>query len=282
MRRDSNVRVIVVDSDFDPVQEQELQQRFGATTVVGDLTHDYFLQQIRLHKAKRVLLFGDSDFQAFEAATRILNIAPRLQHKVILHCDNLRFMRSLQDTELARQCDIFNTYNLAARGFVADHLIDHFQRTVAKDIVVMAGFGRFGQSVLEELQTIAVDEIRHVAVIDIDADRRVLVVDEQERLAGDYTRTVFEGDISHPVVWDQLRKTVDLSYESPTIVLGTGEEQHNLRTALWVKRKFPNTRVFARTNDISKFALEVGNEHGIKSISITKLVEDHIPERWLT
>jgi Trk K+ transport system NAD-binding subunit len=281
-RNAPQTKVIVVDSEFDPVREQELVQKFNAITLVGDLTHEYLLQKLRLDKARRVLLFGDNDFQAFEAAQRILQIAPRLQGNLILHCHNLRFMRSLQHTQLAAQCDTFNTYHLAATGFVRDHLIDHFHRTQSRDVVVMAGFGRFGQSVLEELQTIAAEEIEHVAVIDIDADRRVLVAEEQEKLGSDYKRTVFEGDIAHPVVWEQLTNTVDLNEAEPTVILGTGAEQDNLRTALWIKQRYANALIFARTNDISKFALAVANEHGIKSISITQLVEDHIPERWLS
>ncbi len=277
-----DTKVIVVDSEFDPVREQELVQKFGVTTLVGDLTHEFLLQQLRLGKARRVLLFGDNDFQAFEAATRILEIAPRLGHKLILHCHNLRFMRSLQHTKLVKQCDIFNIYNLAAAGFVRDNLIDHFHRTETRDVVVMAGFGRFGQSVLEELQAIAAEEMEHVAVIDIDADRRVLVADEQERLGSGYKRTVFQGDISHPMVWEQLINSIDLTKGEPTIILGTGQEQDNLRTALWIKQRFANALVFARTNDISKFALAVGKEHGIKNLCITQLVEDHIPERWFS
>lgn len=274
-------KVIVVDTGFDPVREQELINKFNAMTLVGDLTHDYLLQQLRLKKARRVLLLGENDFQAFEAATRILEIAPGLQHKLILHCQNLRFMRALSDTELAGQCEVFNTYNLAATGFVQDYLVDHFHRTKARDVVVMAGFGRFGQSVLEELQTIAAQEIEHVSVIDIDADRRILVAAEQERIGTDYQRSVFQGNISHPAVWEQLSQTVALHADEPTVILGTGKEQDNLRTALWIKERYPNARIFARTNDISKFALAVGSEHGIKSISITQLVEDHIPQDWL-
>ena len=54
-----------------------------------------------------------------------------------------------------------------------------------------------------------------------------------------------------------------------------------MRTALWIKRRFPNVYVFARTNDVSQFALEVSAEYDINSISITQLFESNIPETWL-
>ena len=278
----SKAKIVVVDSEFDPVTEQELKQKYGARTVVGDPTHDYFLGLLRLKKARRVVLLGDNDFQAFEAASRILDRAPQLAGKIILHCHNLRFMRSLADTELAGKCQVFNTYNLAAQGFVEDILQPQFVRTESEDTVIVAGFGRFGQSVLEELHDKAYDQIDRVGVIDIDADRRVLVVAEQERLAQKLRTDVFQGDISHPDVWRQLTDTIDLSKDEPTIILGTGQEQENLRTALWLKQKFPNAAVYARTNDTSNFALAVGNEFQMQNISITELVEKHFPPEWLT
>ena len=281
-RHSPNAKVVVVDAQFDPVREQELRLKYRARTIVGDLTHEFLLQNLRLKKARRVLLLGDNDFQAFEAASQILNLAPRLESRVVLHCHNLRFMRSLETTDLASKCEVFNTYNLAATGFVRDSLVEHFVRTEAKDTVVIAGFGRFGQSVLEELQAIANDEIKEVTVVDRDADRRVLVVAEQAQLQYGFTQNVFEGDISHPEVWRQVTEVVSLGESQPTVVLGTGQEQENLRTALWIKDRYPNALVFARTNDISQFALEVGAEHDVNSLSITQLVEHNIPERWLS
>ena len=280
-RSGTATQVVVVDSNWDPVREQELAQKFDAITVVGNLTHRYLLQQLRLTRAHRVLLLGDNDFQAFEAATRILEIAPSLTNKVVLHCHNLRFSRAAQSTALSKKCEIFNTYNMAAKGFVHSNLMEHFKRTTARDAVVIAGFGRFGQSVLEELQNIATQDIAHVAVIDIDAKRRIMVAEEQQRIGTTYQRSIFQGDISHPLVWGSLAEKIDLSIAEPTVILGTGKEQDNLRTALWVKQRYPNARVFTRTNDISEFALAVGREHDLRSIGITQLVEDHVPPRWL-
>jgi len=207
---------------------------------------------------------------------------PRLQSRIVLRCHNLRFMRALQETSIARQCVTFNSYNLAASGLVRDHLLDHFHKTELPDVVVIAGFGRFGQTVLEEMQAHAGQEISTVALIDIDATRRVLVAEEQRRLSGGYEKKVLEGDISHPEVWQKLEASVDLTEAWPTVILGTGDVEENLRTALWIKRKYPNVFVFARTADFSKLAMEVGAEHGINYFSIRQLVEEHIPDAWLS
>ena len=64
-------------------------------------------------------------------------------------------------------------------------------------------------------------------------------------------------------------------------IFGTGSTEDNLRTALWIKQNYANALVFARTNDKSELALEVGAEYDINCISIRQLVEDNIPQDWL-
>ncbi len=279
-RQNPHGRVVVVDNQFDSIREQELQRKYGAATLLGDLTLGFLRDQLNLTQARRVLLLGDNDFQAFEAATRILQAAPNLKFRVIVHCQNLRFMRTLLKTSLGRTCIIFNTYNLAALGFVRNELSDQFRETEQRDNVILAGFGRFGQSVLEQLEKTAGHEMSHVGIIDQDAERRVLVVEEQQELAKNYQRSVFRGDISHPDVWRQVASKIAIAQENTMVVLGTGEGRDNLRTALWIKQKYPQARVFARSNSVSKFALTVAEEKDIGAFSITQLVEDMIPARW--
>ena len=278
-RQQPKQAVVVVDDLVDAVREQELQQTYGAHVVVGNITHEFLLGELGLKRASRVVLLGEDYFQGFEAASMILRRFP--QTRITLHCHNRRFLRAMQDTTVARHSTTFNYYHLAAESLVRDHLISHFRKTANRDSVVLAGFGRFGQTILEELQAQAINEIDLVAVIDIDAQRRVLVAEEQEKLGTGYERVVFEGDISNPEVWQNLAGSLDLASNEPTVIFGTGSTEDNLRTALWIKQNHANALVFARTNDKSELALEVGAEHDIHCISLRQLVEDNIPQDWL-
>lgn len=280
-RHNAKVPVIVVDEHIDPVREQELEQAFGVRVVIGNITHDFVQNGLRLEKAARVVLLGTSDFQAFEAASKMLRRFPHLESRLVLHCRRLRFLRSMEATTVGRLCITFNSYHLAAASLVQQRLVGHFATTSGRDVVVLAGFGRFGQTILEELQNHARDDLETVVVMDIDAERRVMVAEEQRRMDGNYQRLVLQGDISHPEVWRSLAQSVDLAQAAPTVILGTGRAEDNLRTALWLKQSFPNAFVFARTNDTSELAIEVGSEHGIQAISIRQLVEDNIPVDWL-
>jgi voltage-gated potassium channel Kch len=278
-KADPDVAVVVIDDNVEPVRVQELEQTFDAVVVIGEIKHEFLLAELGVERAARVVLLGDNDFQAFEAASRILRQFPDTH--LTLHCHNLRFLRAMQDTSVARLSATFNSYHLAAASLVRQSLLNHFKRTQAQDVVVLAGFGRFGQTILEELEDQAINEINQVALIDVDAERRILVAEEQERLGDSYQRLVFEGNISNPEVWQKLVSRVDLNQNEPTIILGTGSTEDNLRTALWIKRKYANALVFARTNDQSALAVEVGAEHDINCFSIKQLMEDNLPADWL-
>jgi len=280
-RLDPDIQVLVVDRQFKPGRERELAQSYHAVAITGDTTHDFLLKELRLRRARRLVLLGDDDFATYETAARVQARYPKMQNRIVLHCHNLRFMRSLADTEVARHCVTFNAYNFAAMSLVSNQLLAHFERTQSQDVVVLAGFGRFGQTVLEELEQHAPDELAMIVIIDVDANRRLQVVEEQERLRSDRGRLVLQGDVSHPEVWRKLRSSVDLEVGEPVVILGTGDAAHNLRTALWIRRNWPNCLVYSRTHDASELTAQLHAEHGLQTLSITELLEENFPQAWV-
>ena len=276
------VPLLIIDSHIDPIREEELKRRYNAKVIVGDITRSYFLRKLHLAKAKKVVLLSDDNFQNYEAAYKILQLVPDLQKRIIIHNNSIRFMRSMEGSHVAQKCINFNSYQLAASALVQQHLISHFLKTEPKDVVVIAGFGLFGQTILEELQQYANKEIDTIAIIGVDATRRILVVDEQLKLANFCRREVFEGNISHPEVWKKLRSKVDLSNSQPIIILGTDSVEDNFRTSLWLKSKYPDAMIIARSYLPSKFAEDVGEQYEILYVSINQLVKDNFPKTWLT
>ena len=280
-RHNRKIPVVVVCTEHDAIREDELRQNFSAQVVVGEITHEFFLRQLRVERARKILLLDNNSMRSYEAASILINLVPGIGQKIIIHCGNLRFMRAMENTRVAQNCQTFNTYHLAATGLVRSHMLHRFQETRDKDVVILAGFGRFGQTILEELQRSAIDELDTVIIIEKDAHRRVLVADEQMEFSGKYKRFIYEGDISHPEVWDRLREEEKIDGDNTIFVLGTGHEEENLRTALWIRRKYPGAMVIARSDKESKFASEVGQDHDIISVSIAELIQDNIPRAWI-
>jgi Trk K+ transport system NAD-binding subunit len=284
--RQTNPRTsVVVVSKREPDQaiRDEFHNGYGTTVVVGDITHEYFLRQLRVSMARKILLLSDNSLRSYEAASTLISMVPGIGSRIIIHCARLRFMRAMENTRVAQTCETFNTYHLAAAGLVRNHMLQHFRETREKDVVVIAGFGRFGQTILEELQRNAIDELATVAIIEQDAHRRVMVAEEQMAFSRGYRREVYEGDISHPEVWKKLQEEIEIqsSGRNAVFVLGTGGEEDNLRTALWIRRKYADALVIARSSKESRFADEVSEEHNIISISINQLVEENIPRSWI-
>lgn len=275
------IALVVINNHFEPIREEELKRRYNAKVITGDITRSYFLTKLNLTQAKKVLLLGTDNFQNYEAAHKILQLEPQLQGRIIIHCNSIRFMRSMADSNVAKKCINFNAYQLAASALVKQHLISHFLQTVPKDVVVIAGFGIFGQTILEELQQYANKEIDTIAVIGVDAKRRIQVVDEQLKLDNFCRREIFEGNISHPEVWKQLQGKVDLTNSQPVIILCTDSVEDNFRTSLWLKRKHPDSMIIARSYLPSKFAEDVSEQYDILNVSINQLVKDSLPRAWM-
>jgi voltage-gated potassium channel Kch len=278
----TKVQIVVVSPEHDQLLVDEFLQNFNAIVVCGDISHAFFLKKLRVERARKVLLLNDNSLRSYEVASSLINLVPGIDDKVIIHCANLRFMRAMENTSVAKRCQTFNTYHLAAAGLVRSHMLHYFRETHAKDVVILAGFGRFGQTILEELQRCAIDELDTVVIIDIDAHRRVLIADEQIEFSGQYHRELFEGDISHPEVWERVGREAKIDGDNTVFVLGTGREEENLRTSLWLRTKYPGAMIIARSSKESLFASEVGRENDIVNISITQLVEDNIPKSWIT
>lgn len=279
--RNPKITVVLISNSGEQLLKDEFKQNFGAIVVSGDITHDFFLRELKVEQVKKILLLDDNSLRSYEAASVLINFIPEIASKVVIHCSRLRFMRSMENTRVANSCETFNTYNLAAAGLVRSHMLHHFRETRSKDVVIMAGFGRFGQTILEELQRCAADELETVLIIDKDAHRRVLVADEQTRYSGNYRRELFEGDIANPEVWERVRNSVNIEGDNTVFVMGTGREEQNLSTALWLRRQYPGAMVISRSSKESLFATEVGEEHDIISISIAELLEQNIPLSWV-
>lgn len=270
-----------------PVVVVELQQdhparaaiRHHAHMLIGDVRADAVLDALRLDHAERVFLLTGDDFANLDAAAKILQRAPALAARTVVHVADLHFLRVMSDTRVAGQCAIFNSHDIAAAHLVRAELLDHFQRTALRDVVVLAGFGRFGQSVLANLQALAGDKFGRVIIIDFEAGKRAAVFAEQVGFGGFYERQVVDGDLCDPRTWQAVQGIDECE---PVFILGSGDDGANLRTALWVKRDYPHAYVVARTFGRSSFADELGREGGFHVFSVADLVERSMPGSWFT
>lgn len=271
--------IVIVDESQHPYLD-ELRSYRGVRVfvVTGDQMHR--MKRYPLHKASKFLLLSEKDDINFEVASILLDLDPELGPKIVYHVSNLRFLRVLADSRVVTQCTTFNQYELAATQLARERLMKRFKDTEYRDTVVLAGFGRFGQSILEQLERHASGAFSRVAIIDLDAEQQALIADEQLQNERKYSRHIYKGDIDDPEVWQRLLGEVVSGEEEPVFVISTGDDQTNLRCAIWLRKQFPNALIISRTLAPSSFAKGVCDQHDVVSVNTAELLEASIPHAW--
>ncbi|MEO0437724.1 MAG: NAD-binding protein [Pseudomonadota bacterium] len=273
--------VLVVSRDVSPYRLAQLRKHYRVLVRISDIVDDYVFEKIRVKCASRVLILGSDSLAGFGMAHSILRRHPELDGKITLHCPKLRVMRAMSATETMCSINSFNMYQLAARYLVETEIEPVLDAGPAKTVIVLAGFGRFGQSILERLQELALDRIESVAVLADDAERRLLVTKEQVSLSADLKIYSLQGDISHPQVWSDLNVVAPIESTKALYIMATNRGEDNLRTALWLRKQNEKAVVVARTDDALSFAQEVGVHDRIAVVSVEELAGSALPKEWL-
>jgi len=272
--------IIILDRRTDQPQLELLSEKFRAAPVVGDIRSVSLLESLQLKEAARVLLLTGDDFANLDAATSILSLAPNIGKRMVVHVADLRFMRLMAHTRVAKECTIFNIYQIAASHLVATQLVPHFERTEFRDLLVLAGFGRLGQTILDELQRTAPDSLAEVVLVDLQADERAMVFDEQVGFSGEYKREIIDGDVGDVRVWSALEAKYEFDTRAPVFVIGSGTDSTNLRVALRLSTRYEESLSVARIYSPSAFASELSGGKNMHVFSVAQLIDESMPATW--
>jgi Trk K+ transport system NAD-binding subunit len=268
---------VVIEPREDQVALEEAVDVHRAHVVHGDVTNGELLSNLRLDRAQRVVLLTGDDFANLEAAAKIRDIAPDISKTTIAHVSDLRFLRAIATGPVHAQT--FNVHQIAASHLVQEHLLAHFDRTEPLDLVVLAGFGRFGQTVLDELQKSARGKFHTVVIVDMEATRGAAVFETQIGFVDGYERVIMDRDLRDPLLWNELDDRFSLASQ-PVIVLGCGDGGVNLRTALTLSPRYPKATIIARSFQRSVFAEQMSSGSNLRAFSVAELVTQSMPREW--
>jgi Trk K+ transport system NAD-binding subunit len=275
---DSTREIVVVDTRADHPSFDAIRDALGARVLVGDIASDALLASLHLDRASRVALATGDDLANLDAAAKILKRHPELGGRIVVHVSDLGFLRTLAATRLGRETVAFNSHQIAAAHLAKSQIASHFRETTETDCVVLAGFGRFGQSLLDELGRTDELAFDRVIVIDSHIERLVGDFDEGRPPEKRYVRTCLEGDVEDPAIWEKV--TAEVGDRHPVVILGTGNDRVNLRVALRVSRKLRRARVIARTFDVTTVGDALAEESGFECFAVSELVAESIPDSW--
>ncbi len=273
--------VVIVESNHDVLTPEEASDQLGAQLVFGDVSSQQVLDTLRLEHARALVLMTGSDFTNMEAASKVAATVPQLAAQTTLHMSDITMLRLLESSGVLSQATIVNSHRIAAQHLVQTRLLTHFQRTEPRDAVVIAGFGRFGQTILRELQKHAPGAFETVIIIDTQAHRHVAVFAEQVGFDTHYERLIIQGDMADPTVWEQARQFIDQDMTEPVFVLGSSDDGNNLRVALWLTSKYPQAYTVALSFRQSTFARQVADSCNFDVVSAEDLITASLAGRHI-
>ncbi len=277
---DARAPVVLVEVNAQHPRLPEVRAHFRATVVHGDIRSRPTVLRLQLSHARRVLLLTGDDFANLDAAARILEHAPALAGRVEVHISDIGLLRTLRQIQSTPGCEFFNAHQIAAEHLVREHLIARFHSTPQRDLVVLAGFGRFGQTVLDQLQQHATDCFGEVIILDLQATRLALGFADQVGFRDGYERELVDDDLTDPRVWERLEQAHSLSTSEPVLIIGAGDDSENLRVALRLASRYPEAYIVARSFHRSRFAEKLARHAGIKLFAVAELITQGIPEDW--
>jgi Trk K+ transport system NAD-binding subunit len=272
--RDPAVPLVVIERHLDNPHLQIAAERYRARIVHGDLANQSVLGTLKLQRARRVLLFTGDDHVNLDAASRMVQLAPHLASHAIVHVADLRLLRVIERRGLLNEAYMFNSYRTAAHHLVESELLPQFTATSVPDIVILAGFGRFGQTVLDELQKTATGEFERVIIVDRNALSLAAQFADQIGFApGCVIKTVEQG-IQDPRTWQAVAELAGHDAAGHAFVVGSGDDNLNLRTAVTLTEHNPTSLVVARAFHRSEFTDAMSTECGFKVVSTAHLLLD--------
>lgn len=273
--------VVVVERDPDAPLARQAAARLRVHLLAGDASDPTLLDALRLEHAERVALLTGDDHVNLDAAARVLERAPHLAGHTLAHVADIRLLRVIERRGLLPGVRLFNSYRTAARHLVEVHLRPHFEQTVTPDALVLAGFGRYGQTVLDELQQRARGHLATIVLVDLEAERRAAVFDEQVGFAEGVRREVVQADLRDPRVWGRVDGLLGPEVTQPVFVLCSGDDGTNLRAALRLSSRTPRPLLLARCFHRSTFTDRIGAELGFEIVSTSELLAAHLDREGL-
>ncbi len=277
-----NRPVVIIDDRSDNPNAEIASQRFRCTVLFGDIASDLLVTSLRLQHAARFVLVTGNDYANLDAAAHAAAIAPHIARRTLVHISDIRLLRLIEQRGLLRDAAKFNSYRTAAGHLVERRLLPYFDETEHTDTVILAGFGRFGQTVLAELQVRAAGRFQRVVIVDLEAQIRVKVFRDQVGFSAGCESIVIEGDLRHPATWERIYDSFTGGDSRPVVVLGTGDDAANVRDALGLSFSRPNARIFVRCFERSRFTDCLSRECDFEVVSTADLLIESMHPDWIT
>ena len=272
-------KVLLVDNQESQRLLSKARDQFGAPYVCSDIRNTTTLDALALPQARGLALLTGDDLINLEAAWAVLGVVPDIP--IVAHIDDMAMKREMDrlmgDSEGDR-IQAFNMHHIAAERIYDHHLAERFRSTEGRDVVVLVGFGRFGQTMLEHLRREAGDELDSVVVIDRTANKAVAQFNMQTKKTSFPVR-VFDGDAEDPTIWDQADSLLRGVPHPPVFILGTDSDSLNFRLAMLLRKRSRRVEIFVRCYHESRFSAKLSRHYRFHVMAVEQMMHEALEER---
>jgi Trk K+ transport system NAD-binding subunit len=270
--------VLLIDRSAGLATAEEAVRRPGVEFLQGNAQRAATIEALQLERAHGIVVVTDSDLVNLEAAWAAHAEQPSLP--IAVHVADLALLRPVERIAHDDLAPVgFNTHQIGAFHLYRNHLASHFEETGYRDVVVLAGFGRFGQTILEVLLDEAADELEQVVIVDRAASAlfRQFEADISHRLD---RAIAIDREVSDPAAWDEVDRRLAESEATPVYVLCAADERLNLRAAMLLRDRSSAPRIFVRCFHRSSFAGNLAEQLSLELLAFEDVLRDALRDHY--
>jgi len=272
-------KVLLVDTQESQRLLAKARDQFGVPYLCADIRNPTTLDSLSLERARGLALLTGDDLVNLEAAWAVLEKVPRMP--IVAHIDDMgmkREMDRLMGDSAGERIRAFNMHHIAADRLYDRELAQRFRETEGRDVVVLVGFGRFGQTMLEHLRREAGQELERVVVVDRTAKSAVAAFNMQTEQTT-FPVDVIGGDAEDPSVWDELDLLLRDSPHPPVFIFGTDIDTLNFRLAMLLRKRSRRLEIFVRCFHESRFSAQLSKHFRFHVLAMEEMMHEALEER---
>ncbi len=279
---DPDRTVALVDSGESLATDSELLDHGRTELIRGDIRRPGTLGALCLHRADRMVVLSNDDMANLELAWGARERVPDLP--IAVHVADLTLLRPVNriikdQKEPNSPPLIFNTDRIAALHLFEEHLYPHFQDTGQLDVLVIGGFSRFSETILELLRVSAANELERVVIVDPDAARKVRQFEADVPLDA-LTYSTVDGDLEDPGTWAEVEELLRQAEVEPVYLLAAKEEVVNFRAAMLLRGRSVEPRVFARCFHRTRFAQSLADQLSFELLAFEEVLKEALRDHY--
>jgi len=279
---------MIVQLDHRPGQAPHFEE-WGTESALrhlqGDVRLPETLDAARLSQAYRIIFFTDDDLVNLEGAWATLARQPGLP--VAAHVTDLALLRPVNrlirnqrhKTDSSPAPLVFSTHRIGALHLYEQHLLPYFESTSYQDVVVIAGFGHYSQTILELLCAMAADELEQILIVD-PAAAHLLRQLRSDVDIGRVSIATIDGELDDARTWLEVREHLADQSATPLFLLNSSNETANLKAAMQLRSLALKSKIFLSCFHHSAFAESMSIELTAEIVATEKLLATALRDHY--